>query len=820
MGFRMWRSTGFACTITIATAFFACTPSGSPDPPLIRWLDPDRIAQLESDRWNPIEDNRLLSSLDLQPFAVLDARSDWLSIYSPGELYGISPPEGAMSYEIRKTPDQEALLVGNSSGIAAWIPVVPGEQHKIFVECKAEIGPDHESQAMLLQLSSIPTWTRPCRPGGMMSDLAGTILASQPLAHVKENTSATRIVTLREETMALLLLYIVGDRPEKRIDWVKFSNLAPRHEKLMEAKVTQGLLPIVTPDVSINDIVRPAFSILPRTKVILNPIILHGNARFQCALGIQAESEFPPVRLTIVGRESSGEVHEIVRHRFTEVREHWLPLERDLSALSGRTLTFEILTEWEAAPEPWDLPPLIYCGSPVIYFEEFDRFDPGYNLILVSLDTLRRDHLGCYGYQRPVSPNLDRFAEENIRCGNVYTHSPYTLPSHASLFTALYPATHGVHSENHRLSTKTELLAEILARQGFATASFNGGGFVSHRFGFNRGFDLYCEIDPLGDRYLDGRGNSINRMPDGSTGSFQYALDWIETKKNRPFFLFLHTFMIHDYLPPQEWVDLFNADSSSLLKPERATQMMLRKVMMHEASMSDADLTYFKNMYDGTVRAVDDMMGELFAHLKDLELADRTAVVITSDHGEEFMEHGGVRHTTSVYEELIQVPLIMGIPGMTGGVVIDSSLNQVDLMPTLLEILKVDYDGPMQGRSFAGLLSGDEQKDRPIYAEVDLVDRTRRCCLIQDGWKYVEGVTDPEYRYPAPAEKQLFHLVEDPAEQKDLNSLHDEIQENLKKTMYLLKGNLKKAREELGVEEMNTPLDREMREVLRQQGYL
>lgn len=496
-------------------------------------------------------------------------------------------------------------------------------------------------------------------------------------------------------------------------------------------------------------------------------------------------------------------------------------LRRDLGHLAGRTLTFTISCDWDVPQERSSgIPPLVYCGSPMLTFQDFARPDPGYNLILVSIDTLRSDHLGCYGYPRPVSPHLDRYAEENMRCANMYSQAPYTLPSHASLFTSLYPSSHGVQSSEHRLSRNTDLLAEILAGQGLATAAFTGGGLVSHRFGFNRGFDIYCEVDPLGDRFFEGLAPTANRLGDGSAGSFSMALDWIRAERDRPFFLFLHTFMVHDFLPPAEWVELFNAGCQSKLRPGLEAKEAKNEALLENSALSETDLTYFINMYDATIRATDQMMGELFAHLQELGLEKRTVVVITSDHGEEFKEHGQFGHTRSVYEELIRIPLIMKVPGVAGGHVIDTALNQVDIVPTLLEIMGFVHSGTIQGRSFVGLFSGEDEQDRPVYAEVDVKKLSRRACLIMDGWKYIEGSTEEVLSCPAPADVQLFRLNDDPCEKSDLSKGQAAVRQDLKKVMQRFRQDLGHTRQALGVDETSSELSPELLEVLRQQGYL
>jgi len=205
-------------------------------------------------------------------------------------------------------------------------------------------------------------------------------------------------------------------------------------------------------------------------------------------------------------------------------------------------------------------------------------------------------------------------------------------------------------------------------------------------------------------------------------------------------------------------------------------------------------------------------------------ILDHTLIIVTSDHGEEFFEHGSIRHTTSVYDELIKIPLIMKVPGMKGGIEIGAKLNQVDIMPTLLELMKMKIPSNAQGHSFVSMITDQEKRkahDRVIYAEVNLTGRTNRSCIIQDDWKYVEGDTDPELHYPAPVAAELFNLTEDTYEQKDLLLRHQEKSESLKEKMHLLQKNLLKMGESNQADQDDTVhISNKLRELLKQQGYL
>jgi arylsulfatase A-like enzyme len=529
------------------------------------------------------------------------------------------------------------------------------------------------------------------------------------------------------------------------------------------------------------------------------------------------------VSVSISAVDSGGNEFGVVGQKLAPGGQGWVRIEKDLGHLEGCKVSFTITCDWVDGSSPRKgIPPLVYCGSPILYSCDPDPSDGKWNVILLSIDTLRKDHLGCYGYDRPVSPNLDRFARENILCSNVYAQAPYTLPSHGSLFTSLYPSTHGLESMQNRMPPDVVVLAEALSREGWSTASFNGSGYLSHTFGFSRGFDLYCEVDPLGSRYYGGKPILSVELNDGSSGTFDRTLDWIGEMRERPFFLFLHTYMVHDYLPPREYAEFFNKGSPSDLEPGEAGGMDLRgyKDSGNHSDLSPENLAFFINMYDGTIRAVDDMFAELITHLEALDLYEKTLIIVTSDHGEEFLEHGSLLHMTSVYEELIRIPLIMKVPGRSGGRVIDSTLNQVDIMPTLLDLLAIEAPAGMQGVSFVRLLDGTEGGDRAIYSEVNVSKQVRKTCIMQDGWKYIEGDTSGKLRYPAALPRELYRLDGDPGEIENLSGRHEELENRLRDRMQRFQEELQKARKRYGADSSSSEVSPELMEKLKQQGYL
>ena len=220
-----------------------------------------------------------------------------------------------------------------------------------------------------------------------------------------------------------------------------------------------------------------------------------------------------------------------------------------------------------------------------------------HGIILISLDTLRADHLGCYGYQRNTSPSIDAFARESIVFENAVVQSPWTLPSHMSIMTSLYPSFHGVTNKSSRLADEHTTLAELLQESGYQTAAFTDGGLVSGEFGFNQGFDVY-EDEWIG---------IANILPK--------AEKWLDNNASKPFFLFIHCYDIHEpYNPPPPYNSIFHDFTySGHLVPSSTILTAARK---GQVTVTNEDLRHFIALYDGGIRYTDEKIGEFLSYLR------------------------------------------------------------------------------------------------------------------------------------------------------------------------------------------------------------
>jgi arylsulfatase A-like enzyme len=393
---------------------------------------------------------------------------------------------------------------------------------------------------------------------------------------------------------------------------------------------------------------------------------------------------------------------------------------------------------------------------------------PPKGIILISLDTLRADHLGTYGYHRNTSPTIDAFAEGSITFENAVVQSPWTLPSHMSIMTSLYPSFHGVVDiSTSSQGEKCIKLAELLHEGGYQTAAFVDGGFVSGHWGFHPGFDVY-----------DDQGGGIAQI-------LPRAKRWLHKHKAAPFFLFLHCYDIHTpYNPPPPYNSMFHDfDYTGNLVPSNIT---LSAANRNKLRVSDQDLRHFIALYDGCIRYTDEKIGEFLSYLEDVRLADKTLIIITSDHGEEFKEHDGFFHKQLYYRPNLHVPLIMRVPNYpVKQVRIQELVQSIDLLPTILEITGLPPHEQAQGKSllpvirrhtnfvstfFLRLLHRFEKDGEVSLAEYK--PSYEQWSIISDSGYQLIYDTDS-------GRQQLFDINDDPLAQNNIVKEHNDITQQL-----------------------------------------
>ncbi len=371
----------------------------------------------------------------------------------------------------------------------------------------------------------------------------------------------------------------------------------------------------------------------------------------------------------------------------------------------------------------------------------------GPNLLIVLSDTLRRDHLGHYGYRRDTSPQLDRLARESRVFLNAFAQAPSTKPSVASLFTSRYPSQHGTLYNRSSLSRRHFTLAEILRQRGYRTAGFYENPVVSEVFGFAQGFASWTADDR---RY---RATSQAMEP------FDEAIDaWIERDARTPFFLYVHYIDPHSpYRAPAGFDRFFDPDYDGDVDGDLSPWADVTRFREDPRA-----LEHLASLYDDEIRYVDSRFGRLIGTLRRLGRLDDTVVVFLSDHGEAFMEHGHLFHSQSVYAELIDIPLLVRYPGALPPGEDRRPVSHVDLLPTLLGLLDVD-NGPAvpAGRDLLREVAAEQARDLVLVEHLRGHGWGRRQrALIRGPWKLVHSLDEDRF--------ELFHRPSDPGDHRDL----------------------------------------------------
>ncbi len=379
------------------------------------------------------------------------------------------------------------------------------------------------------------------------------------------------------------------------------------------------------------------------------------------------------------------------------------------------------------------------------------------NLLIYLVDTLRADHVSCYGYPRATTPHLDQLAGDGVVFERAYSQAPWTRPSVASLMTGRIGSFHGA-TRDRGLSPELVTLAERMRDRGYRTAAFLANPNVHGKsLNFEQGFGEFHTLD---ESNSDGRADDLNGQ----------VLPWLAEHSDQPFFLYVHSVDPHaPYDPPLRTRGVFNRGYSGRLTPHRTSRPALEAI----AEPSKDDLRYLLDLYDEEILFNDQEIGELLDALRRRRLYHRTIIVVLSDHGEEFHEHGGFGHGGRLWEELLRVPLILKLSGPDAprGVRVKDPVRVIDILPTLADWLCWDSSGdPFQGVSLRDWWRG--QDGLPLL-EVVAEEEPLKRCLVQGGWKFIEHV-DPA---GGPTESWLFDLGKAPLERFNLAEQQAELLE-------------------------------------------
>lgn len=390
------------------------------------------------------------------------------------------------------------------------------------------------------------------------------------------------------------------------------------------------------------------------------------------------------------------------------------------------------------------------CDRQTVTEQPLPRKRP--NILLIVVDTLAAKHLGSYRPELTHSPNIDRLGRDGVVFEKAISPAPWTKPAVASIFTGLLPSQHGVRALNSHLSSEQVTLAERLKGIGYQTGGFISHTFINEKNGYAQGFDRY-EIFPF-------TGNVHKAVSSEHVSNL--ALNWLKERseaKNEPFFLFLHYFDPHynyQHHPQFSRTEGYQGQ----LKPG----MDIRKLRKLIPKLTAEDLNYLIGLYHEEIAFTDQQIGRVVEYLKESGVADDTLIVVTADHGEEFLEHGYIGHTRTLYDELIRVPLIVrwGNEIKKGRVV--ESVSTADITPTILDITGIEA-GNLDGVSLLGMLRGEVSGGEPrdIYSEVDFRSsgiEAYKLGLVNNEWKFVLD----KKRQAA----ELLNLLQDPGEKRSV----------------------------------------------------
>ena len=358
------------------------------------------------------------------------------------------------------------------------------------------------------------------------------------------------------------------------------------------------------------------------------------------------------------------------------------------------------------------------------------------NVVVITIDTLRADHLGCYGYRQIHTPNIDALAADGARFERAYTPVPVTLPAHTVMFTGTYPMLSGMHDfSGNKLGENQVTLASVLKRNGYVTGAVIGSAVLDSRFGLNQGFDFYYDHFDF-NRLQESNLKEMERPGDVVA---DLTLDWLSKNADKKFFLWMHLYdPHHPYTPPAPYSD-----------------------------------EYKDHLYDGEIAFADAQVGRLLKFLKEKGLYDKTVIVLSGDHGESLGEHGEKTHGFFIYNATTHVPLIVRLPGSKGARVVGSVASLADEMPTILEALGVEIPSQVQGHSLLPEIRGEKaEHDRNVYEETFLP-------RLHFNWSELRAAENAKYHFIDAPRPELYDLASDPGELHNLFSEKKAVSEEM-----------------------------------------
>ena len=451
------------------------------------------------------------------------------------------------------------------------------------------------------------------------------------------------------------------------------------------------------------------------------------------------------------------------------------------------------------------------AGAITVEDSEFSIKDKP-NIILIISDALRWDHLGCYGYSRNTSPNIDRIAREGIIFNSAYAQGNWTLPSTGTLFTSLYPTSHNILSKKKSVPKESNTLIENLKAAGYRTAGFSKNPFFWGNFGFRRGFDRFYlgQSNFICKSWPSVISNILKRlfMPTDENLTRQ-ALSWIKSNKSHKFFVYFHYMATHaPYRIPKAYEEIYVKEEI----PDRVD--FPHKRYLRHVEINPAQKKNLIDRYDGAIRFIDDQIGKLLDILQSLNLKEDTLLIIAADHGEAFGEHDDWTHGHTLYQETIKIPLIIWYSKICSNQITSNELaGLIDIKPTILNIVGIKQSEIYQGEDLISLITKKgslyQQKGsrEEIFSEGG---KNLRCIITSTNWKLISK------KARGKIELELYNLEQDPEEKHNVVNLYPEIAKNLQKRLT----SRFKEFEKQALKPGKATIDAETRRELKSLGYI
>lgn len=408
----------------------------------------------------------------------------------------------------------------------------------------------------------------------------------------------------------------------------------------------------------------------------------------------------------------------------------------------------------------WIIGIIIISGTIIHY-----QYNRKPNILIVTVDTLRSDYLGCYGNSQIQTPNIDQLAQWGVLFKTAVCEMPTTTPSHASILTSLEPRVHGILTNSWTIRTTITTIPEILKAKGYSTAGFVSAFHLGRTLGFAQGFDAFDD--------------NFTGLQRNATQVTDVTLNWLTKNQTKPWFIWLHYFDAHTpYEPPAQFANLYpDTNNGSKIY---ASFSQLSTMEEHKYTPTEKDIAHMKALYSGEISYIDAEFGRLLTSLRQQGLLNNTIIVLVSDHGECF-DHGiYANHDQSLYETAIRVPLLIAGPKsmLPQGKQINALARTVDIVPTILAMIKLKSDTFMQGKNLLPLIQGTESDttrfaviERRYYQnQEDCIRRHipvgERYAVRTDKWKYIWSEFAP---------LELYNLEQDPGENNNLLKTHSEM---------------------------------------------